>query len=169
MNSITTKIKTNDFDDGIKKFLISFNITIEEYIYRAKSRLNKIINNPVKFYVLLDKSTKKGDDETGGDIVYSLQLLTVADVCKEDGSVPLIPFLSNSSVYSHKNTILVLVVGDQYDVWLAEDVSQREIYAIRSFLTNNAIKNVSVEKKGMEVTKILFFYFVVFVSLVSSL
>jgi len=152
MNAISKKMKTNDFDDGIKKFLISFNVTIDEYLYRAKSRLDKVTNNPVRFYVMLDKSVQKGDDETGGDIIYALQLLTVADVHKEDGNVPLIPFLSNDSVYSHKNTVLVLVVGDQYDVWLAEDVSSREIYAIRSFLTNNAIKNSSTEKKGMEVT-----------------
>ena len=154
MNSVSRNAKsmTNDLDDGIKKFLLVFNVTIEEYQYRYKSRMNKTANNPVKFYTLLDKSTQKGDDETGGDIVYSLQLLTVADVCKEDGGVPLIPFLSSDSVHYHKNTILVLVVGDQYDVWLAEEVSPREIYAIRSFLTNNAIKNVSIEKKGMEVS-----------------
>jgi len=124
--------------DGLTLMLTAFQSNFAEYLQSASQRKRPISNSPVEFFVRVTSSD-----------VSKIELKTVAtaEVNSEDGSVPMLSFVSE---VDPKKTILVLVVGNQYDVWLAEYIPTKEIMQVKEFLTLLLIGPAPTERRRIE-------------------
>lgn len=109
-------------------------VRVDDYRRALFTRTNTAISNqPMALYQL----NRKGGS-TGG---YTMSCLMDNGVAS-NGSVARLRFPAESV---DKGSILVVVVGEHYDLWAGDAVGRREQAAIKTFLTGVALEKVPGE------------------------
>lgn len=131
--------------DGLSLMLTAFQSNFGEYLQMNSMRKKPIVNSQVEFYTRVP--LPQGSLSPAGGRDFELKPLAIAEVNPIDGSVPMLSFVQE---VDPRKTMLVLVVGSQYDVWLAEYIPTKEIMQIKEYLTELAMRRFPPERRRIE-------------------